>query len=134
MASIDSFKHIYGDGSVIVSIKKEHIDRVFKAIGNELLPNRMAKFYGGFILLWEDVYFEYKYSEWYTNLVDLLESIEKEFDFGHFSIETATWNSWDELNIDFNFHGSLGGFEPLIRYDLYGTEVDPEEFAMDGDE
>jgi hypothetical protein len=75
------------------------------------------------------VYFEHGFSEWYTNLVDLLESIEKEFDFGHFSIETATWNSWDELNIEFNYHGALGGFEPVVRYNLYGTVVDPMQFA-----
>lgn len=129
MASIDSFKHIYGDGSVIISIKEEHINKVFEAI-EDLLPDKMTRIpMGVFILLWEDVYFEYGYSEWYTNLVDLLESIEKEFDFGHFSIETATWNSWDELNIEFNFHGTLGGFEPVVRYNMFGTEVDPEQFV-----
>lgn len=131
MASMDSFKHIYGDGSVIISIKEEHIDKVFEAI-EDLLPDKMVDMPSGvFVLLWEDVYFEYGFSEWYTNLVDLLESIEKEFDFGHFSIETATWNSWDELNIEFNFHGTLGGFEPVVRYNMFGTEVDPEQFAKE---
>jgi hypothetical protein len=125
MASIDFFKHIYGDGSVIISIKEEHINKVFEAIG-DLLPDRMTRMpFGAFILLWEYIYFEYEYTEWYTNLVNLLESIEKEFDFGHFSIETATWNSCDASSLEFNFHGTLGGFESVIKYDMFGTEVDP---------
>jgi hypothetical protein len=128
MASIDFFKHIYGYGSVIDSIKDEHIDKVFEAIG-DLLPDKMTEFHFGFVLLWEDVYFDHGLSEWYTNLVNLLESIEKEFDFGHFSIETATWNSCDASNIDINLHGDLGGFEPLIRYDMHGTEIDLEQFV-----
>ena len=129
MASIDFFKHIYGFGSIIVSIREEHIDKVFKAIG-DVLPDKMTELtWGGFVLLWEDVNFEYEYSEWYTNLVDLLESIEKEFDFGHFSIETATWNSCDASNIDINLHGTLGGFEPIIKYEMSGLKVDPLQFA-----
>ena len=130
MATMDKFREIHGDGSVIVSIKKEHIDKVIKAIG-DVLPDRMTEFYGGFVLLWEDIYFEHGLSEWYTNLVDLLESIDKEYISSQFSIETATWNSWDELNIEFNFHGSLGGFEPLLEYDLRGAEVDPMDFAKE---
>ena len=127
MASMDEFREIRGDGTVIISINNKHIDRVFEAIGDEL-PIRMTDFWGRFTLLWEDVYFEPTFSKWYFNLVDLLESIEEEFNDEHFSIEAAVWCLG---SIEYTSHGTLGGFEPVIEYNMYGKEVDPEQFAKE---
>ena len=126
MASMDEFREIRGDGLVIISIKREHIDKVFEAIGDDL-PDKMAESRGRFVLLWEDVYLNT--STWYLNLVDLLESIEEEFDDEHFSIEVARWCSWCGFSLELTTHGSLDGFERIIRYNMYGKDVDPEQFA-----
>lgn len=130
MVTMDTFKKICGDGPVVVSIKKEHIDRIFEAIGDDL-PDMMSDWRDGFVLLWENMYFEYKSicSGWYTNLVDLLESIEKEYSDRDFTLEAAVWDTWDGFNVEFYCHGYFGGFEPVIKYDLYGTEIDPEQFT-----
>lgn len=129
MASMDEFREIRGDGTVIVSIKKEHIDKVFEAIGDDL-PDKMTELtWGGFVLLWEDVYLNL--ATWYLNIIDLLESIEEEFDDEHFSIEVAQWCSWGSPSIDFYFYGDLGGFKPILEYNMSGTEVDPEQFTKE---
>lgn len=123
MTTMDEFREIRGDGTVIIGIKKEHIDKVFEAIG-DVLPDEMTDWMDGFVLLWEDVYLNT--STWYLNLVDLLESIEEEFDDEHFSIEVAIWGL---CGIEYTIHGDFGGFEPILKYNLYGDEVDPEQFA-----
>lgn len=120
---MDEFREIRGDGTVIISIKKEHIDKVFEAI-EDVLPDEMTDWLGGFVLLWEDVYLNT--STWYLNLVDLLESIEEEFDDEHFSIEVAIWGL---DGIEYTLHGDFGGFEPIIKYEMSGLKVDPEQFA-----
>lgn len=123
MTTMDDFRELRGDGTVIISIKKEHIDKVFEAIGDDL-PNEMTDWMGGFVLLWEDVYLDI--STWYLDVVDLLESIEEEFDDEHFSIEVATWGL---DGIEYTIHGDFGGFEPVHKYRMYGEDVDPEQFA-----
>ena len=123
MTTMDDFRELRGDGTVIISIKKEHIDKVFEAIGDDL-PDEMTDWMGGFVLLWKDVYLDI--STWYLDVVDLLESIEEEFDDEHFSIEVAIWG-FD--GIEYTVHGDFGGFEPIHKYNMYGDEVDPEQFA-----